>query len=240
MTYPNDVIGIAKGNFMNLATAVGIYAAVTKELGRPLVFPGSPAFYTRFDCFTHAPLHARFNIWAALAPASAVGNQAFNVVNGDAESWQNMWPKLAAKFGINVPASMFSADQVDGKFGDDGLVMPLMKRPPFAEFAAGCGLEGSKQVAQSRVEGTIDLVKWSQRSEVKEAWTRLARRHELESGALEGATWGFLNFVLGRNFDLVISMSEARKAGWTGYQDTWTALGESLDGLVGEKILPGF
>ena len=85
MTYPNDVIGFAKGNFMNLGTALALYAAVTKELGTELAFPGSERFYVDFDSFTCSKLHARFFVWAALEPCAA--GQAFNVVNGDFESW---------------------------------------------------------------------------------------------------------------------------------------------------------
>lgn len=75
---------------MNLATAVGIYAATSKELGQDLIFPGSERFYTGFDCFTSADLHAKFCEWAVLESLAA--NEAFNVVNGDVESWQNLWP----------------------------------------------------------------------------------------------------------------------------------------------------
>jgi len=62
----------------------------------------------------------------------------------------------------------------------------------------------------------------------------------LDEGALDNATWGFLNFVLGRNFDLVISMSKARKAGWTGYRDTWESIEAALERLVDEKVVPVF
>lgn len=51
---------------------------------------------------------------------------------------------------------------------------------------------------------------------------------------------GFLWFVLGRNYHVVLSMSKARKAGWTGYQDTWDSISETLDELVAEKVLPKF
>lgn len=37
VTYPNDVIGVAKGNFMNLATSVGIYASISKPCSFPVV-----------------------------------------------------------------------------------------------------------------------------------------------------------------------------------------------------------
>ncbi len=209
VTYPNDVIGVAKGNFMNLATSVGLYASISKELNGTLLFPGSEKFYMYFDCFTYSRLHASFNLWAAQEPKCS--NQAFNIVNGDTESWQNMWPKLARRFGCKIPANQFEVDV--GK--EAGSVMPLAEKPPIAEIAAELGLED--RVGQGKVEQRIDLIKWSQRDDVKEAWGKLASSHGLEKDAFEKATWGFLGFVLGRDYNLVISMSKARKLGWTGY-----------------------
>lgn len=230
VTYPNDAIGFAKGNFMNLATSLGLYAAVTKELGGDeIVFPGSTAFYTKFDCFTSCKLHAEFCLWAALEPRAA--NQAFNVVNGDVESWQNMFPRLADRFGLRV-----KPDQLREPVGDEGNTADLAEQPPISALAARMGLVGT--VAPSKVEQRIDLVKWSQRPDVKEAWRRLAGRHGLQEDAFEKATWSFLGFVLGRDFDLVISMSKARGLGWTGYKDTWDALSETFDELEENKILP--
>ena len=209
VTYPNDVIGVAKGNFMNLATSLGIYCAVAKELNGTLLFPGSPLFYTMFDCFTYSRLHANFNLWAAMEPKA--GNQAFNVVNGDTESWQNLWPKVARYFECDIPK-----DQLSSEISKDaGSEMPLAVVPPIAKMAAERGLEG--RFGQDKVVQRIDLVKWSQRKDVQEAWNQLAERKGLEKDGLERATWGFLGFVLGREYNLVISMSKARKLGWTGY-----------------------
>ena len=229
VTYPNDVIGVAKGNFMNLATSLGLYCAISKELDGNLMFPGSETFYTLFDSFTYSRLHADFSLWAALEPKCS--NQAFNVVNGDSESWQNMWPKLARRFHCHIPRNQFSVH-----VPDSDSVMNLAKKPPFADTAAERGLEG--RVKQSAVEQKIDLIRWSQRDDVKKAWQSLAERDGLDKDALGKATWGFLGFVLGRNFSIVISMSKARRLGWTGYVDTWDALAECLDELEDEKILP--
>lgn len=202
VTYPNDVIGVAKGNFMNLVTSVGLYCAVTKELGQKLVWPGSPDFYTKFDCFSSSALHAQFNLWAALESKGKVSNQAFNIHNGDVESWQNLWPKLAKKFGLKIPQTMFTEDEQAGIMSKDtGSVLELHPTPPITEFATSMGLKDTKYTAQSRVEAKIDLVRWSQRSDVKEAWGRLAKREGLEHDAFEKATWSFLGFVLGRNFE---------------------------------------
>lgn len=231
VTYPNDVIGVAKGNFMNLATSIGLYAAISKELGGEMPFPGSERFYTRFDSFTSSRLHASFCLWAALEPKCS--NQAFNVANGEAESWQNLFPKLAKRFGCKIPPKQF-ASPADKEASS---VVKLAETPPIADFpASALGLEGS--VHQGAVEQRIDLVKWSQRDDVKKAWESLAEREGLDKSAFEKATWGFLGFVLGRNYDLVISMSKARKFGWQGYVDTWEALDVCFGELEEEKSLP--
>ena len=61
---------------MNLATSLGLYAAVSRELCGELEWPGSEAFYSMATTFTASKLHAHFCVWAALAPGAA--NQAFN------------------------------------------------------------------------------------------------------------------------------------------------------------------
>jgi nucleoside-diphosphate-sugar epimerase len=243
VTYPNDVIGFAVGNYMNLATAIALYALVSNELDSNkdgLVFPGSPSFYTKFDCFTSSKLHAQFCAWAALEPRAA--NESFNMVNGDAESWQNMWPKVANYFGSKVKPDQFktgAGSSIMKYVGSDGSsTSKLASEPPITVHASTIGLEGTTALAQSVVEQHIDLEKWSQRQDVRDAWKRIAEREGLQEDAFEKATWGFLGFVLGRNYDLVISMSKARKAGWTGYVDTWESLEGVFDELREARILP--
>lgn len=230
VTYPNDVVGVAKGNFMNLATSLGLYAAISKELDGNLVFPGSEDFYSMFDCFTSSRLHAQFNLWAAIEPQCS--NQAFNVTNGDAESWQNMWPKLASRFRCHIPRNQFKV----GVGKDPGSVMELAEAPPIADVAAQIGLENN--VRRGKVVAKIDLTKWSKRADVENAWEKLRDQHGLDKDAFPKATWPFLTFVLGRDYNIMISMSKARKLGWTGYVDTWDALSECFDELEQEKILP--
>jgi hypothetical protein len=203
-------------------------ANLLQELGGDLEFPGSETFYSKFDSYTDSKLHAKFQLWAALE--KRCGNQAFNVVNGDIESWVNLWPKVAAKFGCKVPSRQFERSSPGSS------EMKLEKTPPFEDFAGKTGMEG--KVGQGVVEQRIGLMKWSQKKEVKEAWERVAKREGLEKDALEKATWGFLGFVLGRNYDIVISMSKARKFGWTGYKDSWEALEETFDELAKEGIVP--
>ncbi|RMJ21514.1 hypothetical protein PHISP_07613 [Aspergillus sp. HF37] len=237
VTYPNDVIGVATGNFMNLTTALALYTLITKELSAPFIFPGSRYFYTRFDSFTSARQHARFSVWAALTPAC--GGQAFNVVDGEPQSWQTLWPRLARRFGLGVPADQFG-ESVRGDTEQDERVVPLVERAPLAEYAEEIGIGDAGQVRRGEVRMRIDLLSWASLGEVRAAWERVAQREGLRMDAFEQATWFFLNFVLGRNYDMVISMSKARRFGFLESVDSWDALNASLDELVDEGILPRF
>lgn len=254
VTYPNDVIGFAMGNFMNLSAALALYVLVSKEMssGSGIEFPGSPTFYTHFDCFTSSKLHAEFCAWAALEPRAA--NQAFNVVNGDVESWQNLWPKVTAYFGISVKPDQFKnafgtsnstgsmtekiMEKVVGTNTPASSTMDMAPRPPISLQADAIGVEGTPVLHPNKVEQHIDLVQWSQRADVQQAWHALAEREGLDKTAFDKATWSFLGFVLGRNFDLVISMSKARECGWMGYSDTWASLKHVFEQMEDARVLP--
>ncbi|MBB6381167.1 nucleoside-diphosphate-sugar epimerase [Pseudonocardia eucalypti] len=97
---PSVVCGFGVGNPMNLAMVIAVYAAISKELGLPLRFPGRPGAYDTLLEMTDAGLLARAAVWAATSPATA--NQAFNINNGDLFRWREMWPKIAGWFGLEV------------------------------------------------------------------------------------------------------------------------------------------
>ncbi len=227
VTHSSEVVGYAKGNFMNLASAVAIYGAVSKELGKELFWPGSEDFYTNVTMFTDAGLHGRFCHWAALEPRAA--NQVFNVVNGDAESWMNLWPRLAKYFGLKVPADQLTRPAPMPS------EMALEPRPPLSVQEEAAGLAG--HTPQSHVRQRVDLVKWSQSSEVQEAWKKLAQREGLDASSLDKASWAFAGYCLGRDYNASLSMSKARKLGWTGYIDSWESLEETLKQLREGKVI---
>jgi hypothetical protein len=83
---------------MNQLMALALYASVSRELGLPLRFPGTTAAFRAVCQFTDASLLARAVLWAASNQACA--NQAFNIANGEFERWENIWPALAACFGM--------------------------------------------------------------------------------------------------------------------------------------------
>jgi nucleoside-diphosphate-sugar epimerase len=97
---PSVVGGVALGNPMNLAVAIAVYASMSKELGLPLRFLGKPGAYDKLLEMTDAGLLARATVWAATDPRCA--NQAFNIANGDLFRWNDLWPKIARFFGLEV------------------------------------------------------------------------------------------------------------------------------------------
>ncbi|KAL0933759.1 nad dependent epimerase dehydratase family protein [Colletotrichum truncatum] len=230
VTYPSEVIGIAKGNFMNFGTAVAVYAATQRELGESeLVFPGAEDFYTRVTMFTDAQVHGQFCRWAALEPRA--GNQAFNVVNGDAASWQDLFPRVANYFGLRVP--------------DDQFMRPapapserrLAAQTPLSLSAKAMGLSNLAGET-STIRQRIDLVQWSKKEEVQQAWKRLADRDGLDREALDRASWAFAGFAWGRDYDVVLSMTRARKLGWTGYADSWDSFETVFGQLKDARVIP--
>lgn len=225
---------------------------ITEHLARPLTvdcmqvrrFKSSIYFLYAYN--ESIPLLSEFCEWAAFEPKCS--NEIFNVVNGDILTWQSMWSKLAHRFDCVVPPDQFM------QLAPLPSVMKLSDLPPILDYASSAGLVG--RVGPGAVEQRVDLVRWSHRPEVQKAWETVARREGLDKSAFEKATWQFSGFVLGKNYDLVISMSKARRLGWTGYVfeypplvselipvplsycDSWDAFREVFDELEKEKIVP--
>lgn len=101
---PSVVGGVALGNPMNLVVAISAYASLSKELGLPLRFPGKQGAYDKLIEMTDSGLLARATIWAASEPRAA--NQAFNINNGDLFRWNDMWPRIARFFAMDVAPPM--------------------------------------------------------------------------------------------------------------------------------------
>src|SRR5215213_11384103 len=95
---PTFIYDFAPERARNAVSVVGAYAAIMRELGGPLDFPGSSAAFNALRDMTDASLLARAMTFIATAPACA--NQAFNVVNGDLFRWGTLWPKIAAHFDM--------------------------------------------------------------------------------------------------------------------------------------------
>ncbi|NBS65151.1 MAG: SDR family oxidoreductase [Betaproteobacteria bacterium] len=99
---PGIVGGISFGNPMNLAAVIAVYAVISRELGLPLRFPGTPEGYAALHQATDADLLAKAAEWTATRPECA--NQIYNVTNGDYYRWEHLWPLFADDFGMKLAA----------------------------------------------------------------------------------------------------------------------------------------
>ena len=102
---PVLIVGEAMGGAMDLIPPLGVYAAMLREQGRALDYPGGAA---RVSQAVDVDLLARAIAWAG--EADAARNEAFNVTNGDVFAWQNVWPAISdaldMKPGDAVPLSL--------------------------------------------------------------------------------------------------------------------------------------
>jgi nucleoside-diphosphate-sugar epimerase len=94
---PQLVVGEAIGANLNVLPPLGVYAALRREAGLPLSFPGGDPFVFEM---VDTDLLARAFEWAA--DASTARNEIFNITNGDVFVWQELWPAIADAFGMNV------------------------------------------------------------------------------------------------------------------------------------------
>jgi nucleoside-diphosphate-sugar epimerase len=163
---PNFIVDFAPERARNIVTVVGAYAAIARELGVPLDFPGPVGAYGTLREMTDAGLLARAMKFIATTPACA--DQAFNVTNGDVFRWERLWPRVALLFGVKT-----------------GVVRPLRlaewmrdKAPVWQALAARHGLSSTQM--DDVADWPFADFQWSQDFDVISSTTklRLAGFHE--------------------------------------------------------------
>jgi nucleoside-diphosphate-sugar epimerase len=95
---PRTIYGYAVNSPMNMTSVLGVYGAISKELGLPLRFPGTPGGYRALQQSIDTDLLARAAVFAATGPRCA--GEVFNVTNGGLFRWEHMWPKIAEFFDL--------------------------------------------------------------------------------------------------------------------------------------------
>ena len=162
---PQIVFGGAIGAEMYLLPALGAWAALRKEQGLGLPFPGGAN--TVLEA-VDADLLAQAIAWAGDAPAAR--NQIFNVTNGDVFVWRNVWPAIAEALGMKAseprPESLAKTlgsdataeawDTIRSRYGlrAPALREVLGRSDQYADFCFAYGLEGSGGAA---IVSTIKL-----------------------------------------------------------------------------------
>ena len=94
---PNTLVHFSPAIARNLVSTLGAWAAICRELGAALDFPGPRGAYDSLTQLTTIELLARAIAWMATEPCA---NEAFNVTNTDLFRWRALWPRLAEAFGM--------------------------------------------------------------------------------------------------------------------------------------------
>lgn len=164
---PDVVCGFAVGNPMNLTLVIAVYAAICKELGVPLRFPGSAAAWRVLAQVTDAGLLARASEFAA---TQAPAGEAYNVTNGDLFRWEQLFPAFARAFGMEhatplpLPLASFMADKgpvwqrIVAKYGLEPYAYDTIAAWGFGDFIFNCGYDVISSTTKLRQAGFADVV----------------------------------------------------------------------------------
>lgn len=95
---PHLLTGFSLGYPHNTAGVIAAHGALCAASGRPLVFPGNQGAFDSVAQITDVRLLVDSMLWAMTEPSAA--GDAFNVVNADFFRWRDLWPRIAALFGV--------------------------------------------------------------------------------------------------------------------------------------------
>lgn len=165
---PEAVCGYALGNPMNLTMVIAVYAAISKELGLPLRFPGPEGAYRALYQVTSADILAKAAAWAGETPSAA--NEIFNITNGDYFRWQFMWPRIARMFRMEVaepvpmPLTVYMADKeplwtkMTQKYGLKPVRYDHLVSWPFGDFIFHSAFDNISSTIKARRHGFHDCI----------------------------------------------------------------------------------
>jgi len=165
---PEAVCGFAFGNPMNLTMVIAVYAAISKELGLPLRFPGTEAAYRALYQVTSARILARAADWAGSEPAAR--NEIFNITNGDYFRWEHLWPRIARACGMEwappvpMPLATYMADKgplwdaMTAKYGLRPIPYGQLVSWPFGDFIFNSGFDNISSTIKARRAGFPDCI----------------------------------------------------------------------------------
>lgn len=164
---PDVVCGFAIGNPMNLAMVIAVYAAICKELGLPLRFPGTPTCYGKLAQVTDAAQLARGSVWAA---QEGTGGTAYNLTNGDIFRWSHLWKRIAAHLDMDpgepMPISLTEMmadkaplwDRIKAKHGLVDVPFDKVASWGFGDFIFNCDWDVISSTTRIRQAGFTDVV----------------------------------------------------------------------------------
>jgi nucleoside-diphosphate-sugar epimerase len=175
---PNFVLDVAPGRARNMVSTLGAYAAICRELDVPFDFPGKPGAFTALHEVSDAKLLAEAILWMLGEPRAA--NCAFNVTNGDAFRWCDMWPYLAGLLGVapggvrTLSMARWMADKApvwEKIRARHGLILPIEQVASweFADFALNMDYDVLASMTAARQAGFTGF---------KDSWAMFAEQIE--------------------------------------------------------------
>ena len=179
---PQTLCGFAPGTAMSIVPVIAVYAAICRELGEPLRFPGT-AWRSIYQV-TESAHFAEAALWAATEPRCA--NQAYNITNGDYFRWCNVWPRIAEMFGMPTAAPgprslvQFMADKAPlwEAMAKKHRLQPYRFEElvawPFGDYVFSCNWDVMSDLTKSRQHGFQRVV------DSEEMFVRLLRRFREE------------------------------------------------------------
>ena len=158
---PQTLCGFAPGTAMSIVPVIAVYAAMRKELGLPLAFPGKA--WSSLYQVTESAHFAEAAHWAATEPRCA--NQAYNITNGDYFRWQHVWPRIARVFDMRA-AEPQPHSLVEFMAGKAPLWDAMVKRHglqpfrfeeiaawPFGDYVFNCDWDVMSSLTKARQHG---------------------------------------------------------------------------------------
>ncbi|KAM0249167.1 hypothetical protein ACHAQJ_009174 [Trichoderma viride] len=223
VTRPGFIIGAVREASMNISNGLALYAAIQKELGGSLEFPGDISAWDVEKHLSSALLLSYHAEWAALNPSTR--DQILNISDGSVFTYGKFWPVLAAIHGI--PYGTPELD--DTKF--QTLQMPITPPP-----------RGFGPAGKVRVVWTFES--WANKPEVRKAWETLKARHNLaprpDPFDKVQDIFGLLDAEILGPWGRSLSMTKSRKQGWNGFIDSHDSLIKTFEELADLKMLPPF
>jgi hypothetical protein len=185
---------VPQNNFMNMAQGLALFFSLYREAhgeGAEVVFPYGEEAWTALHTDSSADLLGRFHVFASLQP-ERVAERAFNVVDGEAFAWRDLWPRLAAYFGL---------------------------------IGTGPGKDG---------QGSVKKFVHGQKNE----WEGWVARRGLNSGALEGTGFEFVDDVMGIPIRRDYDSSLRKEVGFTEERDPFDGYRIAFDEMRAARIIP--
>ncbi|WP_010187828.1 SDR family oxidoreductase [Sphingomonas sp. PAMC 26605] len=156
---PDGILGVGLGSPMNLATGLAVYAAICREEGVPLRFPGTVGAWSALHQVTDAGILGDAALWAL--GAETARNEIFNVTNGDHYRWKHLWGDIASYFDIAPaepqPMSLVTQMEDKGPVWERIVAKHGLRQTPWKEIAAWPFLDGVLGIDYDLVQSTIKI-----------------------------------------------------------------------------------